>query len=157
MRHHLALPARVTACVNLGGPKRTANWAEGVATMIGVATGWNLEVERGPDWLYVKLLSPSPEADDAPPLAETIWSLLEQHFTYRVILELDQLPRLTSYTVGQLVLLHKRVFQHGGMVRLCGLNAGGQDVLRILRLADRFPQYRDRSEAVMGNRPAAAR
>jgi hypothetical protein len=55
------------------------------------------------------------------------------------------------------VRLHKRVTTQGGMVRLCGLSEASQDVLRISRLADRFPAYRNRTDAVMGYRPQQPR
>jgi len=118
--------------------------------MLQIAPGWQLEVERGPDWLFVRIRRPVAEADESPPLADRIWWLLEEHFTRRLILELDELDVLCSYLIGQLVLLHKRIVVHGGMLRLCGLSKNNQQVLRMSRLAGRFPTYPDRRAAVMG-------
>lgn len=118
--------------------------------MLQIAPGWHLEVERGPDWLYVRLRRPDAEADDTPPLAERLWWLLEEHFTRRLILELDELDVLCSYLIGQLVLLHKRIVVNGGMLRICGLSEDNQQVLRIARLGGRFPAYPDRHAAIMG-------
>ena len=91
-------------------------------------------------------------------LAEKIWSVLEQSFTYRLVLELDQLEVLQSYMIAQLVLLSKRVHSHGGMLRLCGLSAVNQEVLHVCRLDGCLPNYDNRSDAVMGeHRPLQPR
>jgi len=118
--------------------------------MLQIAPGWQLEVERGPDWLFVRIRRPDTEADDSPPLADRIWWLLEEHFTRRLVLELDELDVLCSYLIGQLVLLHKRIAVGGGMLRLCGLSENNRQVLRFVRLENCFPVYPDRHAAVMG-------
>jgi anti-anti-sigma factor len=120
--------------------------------MLGIAPGWELEVQRGPDWLLVKVRSPGDEASDTPPLAEQLWSLLERHFVYRLVLDLDEIRLLHSYLLGQLVLLDRQVRDHGGMLRLCGLSRYNQDVLHLHGLDARFPAYGDCQEAVMGCR-----
>ena len=122
--------------------------------MLATAPGCRFEVERGPDWLLVKVTS----LDQHTPLAETIWSLLQQHFTYRVVLELDGAKVLNSYLIGQLVALHKRIDEHDGVMRLCGLSAYNQQVLHTCRLDDRFLTYHDRHDAVMaGHNPEQPR
>jgi len=83
---------------------------------------------------------------------------LERHFTYRVVLELDQVSVLNSHLIGQLVQLYRRIRQHDGVMRLCGLSPYNLEVLRTCRLEDRFLPYRDREEAVMGgSRPRQPR
>jgi anti-anti-sigma regulatory factor len=122
-----------------------------------VAGGWALEVERGPGWLFVRLNSAPEGWWQAPPLAECIWSLLEQHFVYRVVLECEQLPRLTSSLVAQLQLLWRRIDGRGGVMRLCGLSTANQELLDRCGLAQRFPHYQAREDAVLANRPRALR
>ena len=117
--------------------------------MFAVAPGWELDAERGPDWLLVKVRSLAGATPD-PPLADGIWDLLERHFTYRVVLELDQVSVLNSHLIGQLIGLYRRIREHDGVMRLCGLSPHNLDVLRTCRLDDRFLSYRDREEAVMG-------
>jgi anti-anti-sigma factor len=117
--------------------------------MLAVAPGWDLDVERGPDWLLVKIRSLDESSAD-PPLADGIWTLLERHFTYRVVLELDQVRVLNSHLIGQLVRLYRLIRQRDGVMRLCGLSPHNLDVLRTCRLEERFLPYRDREEAVMG-------
>ena len=76
--------------------------------MVQAAAGWELDVERGPDWLFVRPRLANAQASDTPQLAEEIWALLEQNFSRRLVLEMDQVPLLYSHLIGQLVWLYKR-------------------------------------------------
>ncbi len=120
--------------------------------MLKTAPEWILDVQRGPDWLIVRLGPTHGEIGLHGVLAETLWSLAEQHFTHRVVLECDELDFMSSTTVGQFVLLHNRLQSQGGLLRLCGLSDRAREVLRTTRLEGRFPCFRDRAEAVMGAR-----
>jgi anti-anti-sigma factor len=118
--------------------------------MLAVAPGCELEVERGPNWLLVRIANIELAEFDTPPLADRIWSVLQQHFTYRLVLELDQIHLLTSCLLAQLVQLHRQIEDHGGIMRLCGLSPHNRQVLEACRLNDRLKPYEDRQEAVMG-------
>jgi anti-anti-sigma regulatory factor len=118
--------------------------------MLAVAPGCELDVERGPDWLLVRVVSLDKHSPEAPSLAEELWSLMQRHFTYRLVLELDGVPALGSELVAQLGRLHDRIVDHGGVMRLCGLSPRNLRLLRAQGLDDRFLPYRDRHEAVMG-------
>jgi anti-anti-sigma factor len=113
------------------------------------ASNWDFEVERGPDWLFVRPRRLRASSDESPPFAEQVWALLEQHFTHRLVLELGEIKYLDSYLVGQLVWLYKRIHTHDGIMRLCELSAANEEVLHACRLDGHFPQYRTREEAVM--------
>lgn len=121
--------------------------------------GWKLDVDRGPDWVFVRLLPA--DAEDSTTgdfaLAERVWALLEQSFTYRLVLELDDVPVIQSYLIAQLVLLSKRIHSHGGMLRLCGLSPQNEQVIQLCRLAGCLPTYHSRSHAIMGSRPTQPR
>jgi len=125
--------------------------------LLELAPEWTLDIDRGPDWLFVRLRPPPHGETGEIALAEMIWQKLEQCFCHRVVVELDDVTFLRSWMVGQLVRLHKRVTMQGGMVRLCGVSEANEDVLRIARLHDRFPAYRNRTDAVMGHRPQLPR
>jgi anti-anti-sigma regulatory factor len=158
--------------------------------MIHNAQGWQLAVERGPGWLFVRPYSLDPTDDGLTQpddglalqgiglageatettgdtlletseaesgLAEQVWHLLEQNFTRRVVLELDQLGSLTTQLVGQLVALQERVVGEGGLVRICGLSPANQAVLEHCGLLGRFVCYDTRPDAVMGYRPPQPR
>ena len=126
-------------------------------TMSALQTGWTMEVDRGPDWLFVRLHPTAATMEEGAELAASLWALLEQHFTYRLVLELDQLPILPSYLIGQFALLHKRIHTHGGLLRLCGLSKENLQVLHRCRLDGLFCHYQDREAAVMGNHPPRPR
>ena len=118
-----------------------------------VQSHWTFDVERGPDWLFVKVHGPQNGDAEGVPLAEMIWDLMQQQFARRVVLELGELRILRSYVIGQLVQLHKRVYTHDGMMRLVGLSPDNYSVLVACRLNDRFPDYATREDAIMGQRP----
>ena len=124
--------------------------------LLELAPEWSMEIDRGPDWMFIRPLPPNHDGGEAP-LAEMVWKKLEQCFCYRVVLELDNIDYLRSWMIGELVRLHKRVTTHGGMLRLCGVSKNAVTVLRICQLGDRFPAYRSRNDAVMGHRPQQPR
>jgi anti-anti-sigma factor len=121
------------------------------------ATGWRMEVDRGPAWMFVKLHPVEEDIFDERSLAEQIWGLLEQSFTYRLVLELEDIALLQSYLLAQLVLLAKRINSHGGMLRLSGLSPVNREVIHVCRLDDCLPACEDRGEAVMGRRAVRPR
>ena len=125
--------------------------------MLTLAPGWELDVERGPDWLFVRLHCPENRETEPSDLANRLWRLMEQHFTYRLVLELDDVPSLSSYFLGQLVMLHKRIHSHGGILRLSGLTDPALDALRACRLDHSFSRYSTREDAVMGYLPTKPR
>jgi anti-anti-sigma factor len=123
---------------------------EGNAPMVVISPGWIMDVERGPDWLIVSVRSEHDNEWDTPPLAESIWHLVEQNFTYRLVLDLSNVSMLHTSLVGQLVYLQKRLSIHDGCLRICGLSDRNHDILRTCRLDGLMPHYRDRNEAVLG-------
>ncbi|MGE0609002.1 MAG: STAS domain-containing protein [Pirellulales bacterium] len=124
--------------------------------MVEISSGWRFEVERGPDWLFIRLHPPHGSSGE-PALAEDLWNAICPNFVYRVVLEMDEVDCLHSYLVGQLVLLHKRLATHDGMLRLAGVSDHNQNVLKACRLDNRFPQYGNRADAVHGHRPTQPR
>jgi hypothetical protein len=112
---------------------------------------WEFDVKRGPGWLLVKPRKPNRDLVDYYPLADHIWSLMQRHFFYRVLIELEEVPALNSHLVSQLLLLYRRVRDHDGVMRLCGLSQHNRSVLEMLGLVDRFPAYGSIEEAVLGS------
>ena len=47
--------------------------------------------------------------------------------------------------------------KHGGVLRLSGVSDDNQQLLRSCRLDGLFPQFRSRSQAVLGRRPLQPR
>ena len=118
--------------------------------MSATAPGCELDIERGPGWLLVRVAKLDDAESETPQFAERVWRLLQQHFTYRLVLELDQVRLLTSRLIGQLVQLQRRIEEHSGVMRVCGLSPQNRQVLHTCRLDDRLTPYQDRQAAVMG-------
>ena len=122
-----------------------------------LAAKWNLEVDRGPDGLWVRIVRPARETLDSTPLADSLWSLLERHLVYRLVLDVEEIDLSDCCLVDQLTDLYERISQHDGMLRLCGLTPGNRKALDECELKGRIPCYRDREEAVMGGCPIKPR
>jgi len=125
--------------------------------LVDLTPGWTLEMDRGPDWLFIRPVPASPDVAAEVDLAEAIWERMDQQFLNRVVVEMDEVPLLRSWLIGQLVILHKRIVSRGGLVRLAGMSDDNQRVLEMVHLDDRFPQYADRGAAIMGHRPTQPR
>lgn len=114
---------------------------------------WEVNVDRGPDWLFMKL---RPGKSEPGEMAERLWSLADRHFIYRLVVEMDELNVLPSRLMGQLVMLQKRVLQRAGALRLCGLSPECAESLHFCRLDQALPNYDSREDAVLGRRHAVA-
>ena len=125
--------------------------------LVDLAPGCSVEVDRGPNWLFVRLPRTGIAEQDDHGLADRVWSLLEQAFTHRLVLEMDEVSTLPSLMIAELMQLRSRIVEQGGVMRIAGMSDCNQDVLRECHLSHTFPQYRDREEAVMGSRPANPR
>ncbi len=125
--------------------------------MVSTVTRWQLDVDRGPGWLFIRLRPPSDSLEIDFDLAAQIWAMLTNHLTYRLVLEMDEVQYMPSALIGQLVLLQKRVHEHDGVLRLCGLSARCQQALHLCRLSDGLPNYEGRVEAVLGHFPGQPR
>ena len=104
-----------------------------------------MEVVRGPDWLFVRLRA-DPERLDQ--VADRLWALLNKHFVYRLVLEMDEIEFMPSVLMGQLVMLQKRILQHDGALRLCGLSPACEQALRFCRLDHTLAHFATRADAV---------
>ncbi len=113
--------------------------------------GLKLCVDRGPNWLFVKLRSSGQMMGRAPQIADGLWSIATRHFVYRVVLELDELESLPPGMMAQLVLLRERLTQCGGALKICGLSEECREILHECHLESSLPHYSTRTAAVMGN------
>jgi len=120
--------------------------------MLAIAPGWELSLERGPNCMLARLSKEGP-GDELPPLADELWEQMRRHMTYQVVLEMDAVGRLDSHIIGQLVKLYKRIREHDGLLRLCGLSAEDREVLHQCQLESLLPTYPGRADALMGRSP----
>lgn len=109
-----------------------------------------MDVERGPNWLLVKLHPGRGAGIPAPRVADELWKLMSRSFTYRLVLEMDELKHLPCGMTEQLAKLRDRLAEIGGSMRLCGLSHDGEMELSESQLAKTCPNHRDRVAAVWG-------
>jgi anti-anti-sigma regulatory factor len=110
-----------------------------------------MEVERGPNWLFVKLRSHGVPPDKVPQIADRLWSIASRHFVYRLVLELDELEAMPSDLLGQLVLLQERLAQCDGALRICGLSPECEETMQDRQMETALPNHSTRTQAVMGS------
>jgi hypothetical protein len=107
---------------------------------------WELAAERGPDWLFVRLESPS-QARGKEQLVDAIWGMIREHHASRVVIELDRVPALNDDLLGAIAEIGTRVRSEGGLIRACGLTAA-EHRSEQLTAATAVPCFGTRSEAV---------
>jgi anti-anti-sigma factor len=113
--------------------------------------GLELNVDRGPNWLFVKLRSKQPTRTEVPQIADKLWSISSRHFIYRLVLELENLEEMPSGMMSQLVLLQERLAQCGGALRICGLSPECEETIHSCHLDSALPNHPSREAAVMGS------
>jgi anti-anti-sigma regulatory factor len=112
--------------------------------------GLELNVDRGPNWLFVKLRARETAPAEVPQFAEKLWSISSRHFVYRLVLELENLEELPSDMMGQLVMLQERLAQCGGALRICGLSPECEETLNNCHIDSALQNHPSRESAVMG-------
>lgn len=115
-------------------------------------SNWTCDVLRGPDCLIIRLHVPR-DAGDNPHLAQEIWQRMQNHFVYRLVLDLQDVPTLRSQMIGQLLCLREKILDHDGMLRLCGLSDTCRRTLKKTNLDERLAYYSSQADAVMGRGP----
>ncbi len=136
-----------------------------------------VEVERGPNWVFVKLrfannqdqrsetASEKPEnvapdrslreeefSEGQPQIADQLWNILVRHFTYRMVVELDTFEELPAGMMGQLILLRERILKRGGMLRVCGMSETLAAMFANVHTKGQIPNFLTRVDAVRGKR-----
>lgn len=111
------------------------------------ARTWDIEVDRGPDWLFVHL---RPGSNDPSDIAERLWSAASRHFIYRIVLDMSDIDMMPSRLMGQLVMLQKRVLHRDGALRLTGMSPECAEALHTCRLDKALPMFANRDDAVRG-------
>lgn len=111
---------------------------------------WGLRVERGPNWLFIRLVRCPDQPGPVGTLARHIVDVLDQHMVNRVVLELNDAVFPCERLVMELRQLEAWMQARHGVLRICGVPADYVRRLRHAHLTDRFPLYQDREEAVWG-------
>jgi anti-sigma B factor antagonist len=90
------------------------------------------------------------EETDIKALQESIMSVIEQADGINLILDFRNVRFLSSAVLGLLIRILKRICEHEGKLRLCGINPRIYEVFRITRLTKTFDIYEDLESAVTG-------
>ncbi|MHC5002440.1 MAG: STAS domain-containing protein [Planctomycetota bacterium] len=83
---------------------------------------------------------------------ESIEALVDAGLT-KLIIDCANLDFVSSYGLGLLVRLHRRLKQHGGNVKICNLRGLLPQVLEATKLAGLFEIYPDVNRARLAFRP----
>ncbi len=106
-------------------------------------------VDRGPNWLFIKLL-PGQTAAQTRQWVDEVWDIVNRHFTYRVVLELEDMKDLPPGVTDKLEDLRERLIDHGGALRLCGANDNCVKSLSGSHFAMNLKNHPNRAVAVLG-------
>jgi anti-anti-sigma regulatory factor len=109
--------------------------------------GWGIAVERGPDWLFLRLERGSGQGGQRP-LADQLMQLIRVNHAHRVVVEFDGVDPLDDALVDAIAVVGSRVRDDGGLIRVCGLSAGGVRRLESSDQAGDIPHFESRSAAV---------
>jgi anti-anti-sigma factor len=74
----------------------------------------------------------------------------------KIIVDCAGLDHISSYAIGMLLGLHKRLARHGGDVKLAGVHSGVVRLLQITRVDGFFEFYPDVNRARLAFRPPDA-
>lgn len=115
----------------------------------GEAHDWGVAVERGPDWLFLRLQDDAAAAaGDARPLAERLWSMIRVNRAHRVVLELDRVESIDDTLIDALADVGTRIRDDGGLVRVCGLSEPNLRRLRSSGCLGGIPHFDSRTAAI---------
>ncbi len=91
-------------------------------------------------------------ADTAEEFVGQIGSLVDAGLR-KIIIDCSTLEYVSSYGLGVLVRLHKRMSRHGGDVKVASVRGVLSEVLQLTRLSTYFDIYPDVNRARLAFRP----
>lgn len=108
------------------------------------------EIDRGPNWLFVRL-SAAQLVDQSSrattKLTDELWAICQRHFTYRLVVELPDADSLSREMTSALATLGQRVGEHDGSLRVCGLTPKCEQRLHAAHTP--LKTFSNRREAVL--------
>jgi hypothetical protein len=119
--------------------------------MVSIAGGYELDVDRGPNWLFVKVQPTAKPTKQASQIADEIWSISSRHFIYRLVLELDQFDTVPEDLIDQILTLQERLAERGGSLKLCGVSPECEGQIHERHLEESLRIHESRVHAVLGN------
>lgn len=109
--------------------------------------GWAVAVERGPDWLFLRL-EPGNALASGGVLADRLLDVIRVNHAHRVVVECDRVDAVDDAILDAIATVGSRVRDDGGLIRVCGLSASGVRRLRSSDQTGDIPHFESRSAAV---------
>ena len=81
-------------------------------------------------------------------IGEGLCALVAEDVTPRIVMDFVNVGHMSSSALGMLIMLHKRVREKGGVLRLCNIRPSIYEVFEITRLSEVFKILPSREEAV---------
>jgi len=75
-------------------------------------------------------------------------ALIEEKDRKRVLINFEGVDYLSSTVLGKLIVLHKRMAEKQGQLKLCGIKPSIREVFEMTRLDKVFEIYADESEGM---------
>lgn len=120
---------------------------------VRLTRGLHCRVDRGPNWLFIKL-DPAHAVTHSPAEArrwvDKMWDICTRHFTYRLVVELDDLEDMSDDLVMHLKGLSDRLAEHGGALRVCGARSKCERKLAGNHFGFALRNHQNRAAAVLG-------
>ena len=108
---------------------------------------WDVAVERGPDWLFLRFENGGDGAADGS-LTERLLGTIRANGAHRVVLELDRVESIDDALLDAITTVGSHVRGDGGLIRVCGLSEGNLRRLRRSAPGSDLPHFESRSAAV---------
>lgn len=124
--------------------------------MLQTVPRYQLDVDRGPNWLLVGVRRATIGRTDPEPFSSRVQSLLEQHLTNRLVVDLHRAGTVTQTLAKELAEIRDWLMVRGGVMRICGPSPHQKEILERHGFGDRFVAYQDLEEAVLGGQQPPA-
>lgn len=93
--------------------------------------------------------------DNAREFVNELEKLVDAGLT-KIIIDCEGLEHISSYGIGVLLRVHRRLAKNGGNVKLAGIRSGLVRILQIARVDAMFDLYPDVNRARLAFRPEEA-
>ena len=88
------------------------------------------------------------EGDGIEDLGQELYRLIEPERRRKVVLNFSSVKYISSTGLGKLVVLHKKVKAHGGMLRLCCMRPDVRRVFTVTKLDRMFDIRENEADAL---------
>jgi anti-anti-sigma regulatory factor len=109
--------------------------------MVQMAGSWELTFAQVSNWLLVSARPVTKDGGIAQSLLPALWSTMQRHRTYRMVLDLWECRVMGNPLIGEVGELDQRARALGGCLRMCGLSPRDRESLRDCGLGHIYDLY----------------